>query len=129
MRNTMIINGTITLARFGTTKFDSTEKNRIALKSDDIDYDILDDAYKTTGAKMTPSWLKDRTGYINLSSKFDIPVKTINGKQITFDEFIETPTAVGSEVKLKIAIKEGAIYPIAIVIVKDGEEIDPFDGM
>ena len=36
---------------------------------------------------------------------------------------------VGSKVKVKITQKSGAIYPIALVVLKDGEPRDPFEDM
>ena len=122
----VIVEGIITSARFGKSRFDETEKNRLSVKSYDIPYEIFDEFYKTVGNKLTPTWLKERNGYINVSSKFEIPVKTVNGRIITFADLIETTTCIGSKIKLALNVKEGATYPISILILEDGEENDPF---
>ena len=124
----VIVEGLITSARFGKSRFDDTEKNRLSVKCEDgvIPYEIFDEFYKTVGNKLTPTWLKERNGYINVSSKFDIPVKTVNGRIIEFSDLIETTTCIGSKIKLALNVKEGAVYPISILILEDGEENDPF---
>ena len=124
----VIVEGLITSARFGKSRFDDTEKNRLSVKCEDgaIPYEIFDEFYKTVGNKLTPTWLKDRNGYVNVSSKFDIPVKTTTGRVITFEDLIESTTCIGSKVKLALNVKEGATYPISLVIIEDGEESDPF---
>lgn len=124
----VIVEGLITSARFGKSRFDDAEKNRLSVKCEEgvIPYEIFDEFYKSVGNKLTPTWLKERNGYINVSSKFDIPVKTVNGRTITFADLIETTTCIGSKIKLALNVKEGATYPISILILEDGEENDPF---
>ena len=129
--NNIIVEGTIVCARFGSTKFDDNNKYRIAIESDSIDYDSIH-AYDNVGSKLTPTWFKDKTGYINLSSIYDIPIQDVSGKRIDFEEWIdseENHNALGSKVKVSIKQKEGALYPIAIKVIEEGEERDPFDGL
>lgn len=127
--NNIIVEGTIVSARFGATKFDDNNKYRIAIESDSIDYDSIH-AYDNVGSKLTPTWFKDKTGYINLSSIYDIPIQDVNGKRIDFEEWIgEDYNALGSKVKVSIKQKEGALYPIAIKVIEEGEERDPFEGL
>ena len=127
--NNIIVEGTIVSARFGSTKFDDNNKYRIAIESDSIDYDSIH-AYDNVGSKLTPTWFKDKTGYINLSSIYDIPIQDVNGKRIDFEEWIgEDYNALGSKVKVSIKQKEGALYPIAIRVIEEGEERDPFEGL
>lgn len=129
--NNIIVEGTIVSARFGSTKFDDNNKYRIAIESDSIDYDSIH-AYDNVGSKLTPTWFKDKTGYINLSSIYDIPIQDVNGKRIDFEEWIdseENHNALGSKVKVSIKQKEGALYPIAIKVIEEGEERDPFEGL
>lgn len=129
--NNIIVEGTIVSARFGSTKFDDNNKYRIAIESDSIDYDSIH-AYDNVGSKLTPTWFKDKTGYINLSSIYDIPIQDVNGKRIDFEEWIdseENHNALGSKVKVSIKQKEGALYPIAIKVIDEGEERDPFEGL
>lgn len=127
--NNIIVEGTIVSARFGSTKFDDNNKYRIAIESDSIDYDSIH-AYDNVGSKLTPTWFKDKTGYINLSSIYDIPIQDVSGKRIDFEEWIgEDYNALGSKVKVSIKQKEGALYPIAIKVIEEGEERDPFEGL
>lgn len=128
-KNEVIIEGVVVSARYGKTKFSEDEKNRLTIKSDNLPYEVFDEAYKSVGSKLTPTWLKERNGYINLNSKFDIPNKSINGRKQSFNDFIEEDTCVGSEVKIALTVKEGAIYPIAFVVTKEGEPRNAFDGL
>lgn len=121
----LIIRGVkVVRAYFGSTKFNPTEKNHITLKGD-IPYDEIV-AYKNVGSKLTPTWLKKREGYINLASVYDVPVRTEINRVITFSDWIEECNPVGSEVNVKVIQKEGACYPVAIDVNKDGDEQNPF---
>lgn len=124
----IIIEGVVTSAYKGKTKYSEEIKNRIAIKSESIPYDKIT-AFEESGNKLTPTWFKEKTGYINLTSRFDIPVMTIKGKKITFEEWLETKVVIGSTVKCKFIQKEGAIYPVAIKVVEDGEVFDAFEGL
>lgn len=127
----VIVEGVVVSARIGTSRFDENVKNRISLKCEPntLDYAKFEKAYENSGARLTPNWVKDKDGYINLSSKFDIPCKDLRGKVITFEEFTEKTTALGSTVKLSLTIKDGAVYPVAFKILEEGEEINPFEGL
>lgn len=121
----LIIEGVVVSARYGATKFDDNNKYRIAIKSDSINYDEIH-AYDNVGTKLTPSWLKNRDGYINLASIYSIPVMNALGKQIDFDDWLADYNVLGSKIRVSIKQKDGAIYPEAIKVLEDGEERDPF---
>lgn len=121
----LIVEGIVVSARYGATKFDDNNKYRVAIKSDSINYDEIH-AYDNVGTKLTPSWLKNRDGYINLSSIYSIPVMDARGKQIDFDDWLAEYNVLGSKIKVSIKQKDGAIYPEAIKVLEDGEERDPF---
>lgn len=121
----LIVEGVVVSARYGATKFDDNNKYRVAIKSDTINYDEIH-AYDNVGTKLTPSWLKNRDGYINLSSIYSIPVMDARGKQIDFDDWLAEYNVLGSVVKVSIKQKDGAIYPEAIKVLEDGEERNPF---
>lgn len=123
--NNLVIEGVVVSAKYGATKFDDKNKYRLSLYSEDIPYDDIT-AFDTVGEKMTPSWYKEQEGYINLNSIFDIPVMDIKGNRIDFDAWLETGKAVKSKVKVSARQKEGALYPIAIKVIEEGEEFDPF---
>lgn len=124
----MIIEGTVVTARYGATKFDETNKYRISLRCDNLDYDAIH-AYDNVGPKLTPAWLKNRDGYINLSSIYEIPIKDALGKLIDFETWVSEYNALGAKVKVSIKQKDGAIYPQALMVLEDGEDRDPFEGM
>lgn len=130
-KKVVIVEGVVTSARVGSSKFDETIKNRLSIKCEEgvINYDDIKPFYENVGSKMTPKWIKEESGYVNVSSKFDIPVKDTFGRQITFQEFTESATAIGSKVKLALTVKEGCIYPNAFVVMEDGEEVDPFKNL
>lgn len=127
-KNVLVIEGVVTSARVGTSKFDDTIKNRLSVKCEDgvIPYDEIKPYYEGVGSKLTPKWVKDENGYINVSSKFDIPVKDSLGNIISFSDFAESRTPIGSKVRLSITVKEGCVYPNAFVVLEDGKEVDPF---
>lgn len=123
--NNLVIEGVVVSAKYGATKFDDKNKYRLSLYSEDMPYKDIT-AFDTVGEKMTPSWYKEQEGYINLNSIFDIPVMDIKGNRIDFDAWLETGKAVKSKVKVSARQKEGALYPIAIKVIEEGEEFDPF---
>lgn len=123
--NNLVIEGVVVSAKYGATKFDDKNKYRLSLYNEDIPYKDIT-AFDTVGEKMTPSWYKEQEGYINLNSIFDIPVMDIKGNRIDFDAWLETGKAVKSKIKVSVRQKEGALYPIAIKVIEEGEEFDPF---
>lgn len=124
----VIVEGKVVSAYYGTTKYDDDKKYRLSIYSEVIDYTEFT-AFDNSGAKLTPAWFKEQKGYINLSSRFDIPVMNTDGEEMTTQEWLDTKKAVHSFIKLKVRQKEGAVYPAAIIVVEDGEEADPFAGM
>lgn len=124
----LIIQGVIVSARYGSNKFDDTNKYRIAIKGDNIPYDDIH-AFDSAGSKLTPSWYKNRDGYINLNSIYNIPIKDTKGKVIDFEEWQDNYNVLGALVVVKMKQKEGAIYPLAIKVIEDGEDRDPFADM
>lgn len=124
----IVVEGIIVEARHGKTRYSEELKNRVALKSDSIPYDKIT-AFENVGSRLTPSWFKDKTGYINVSSMYDIPVKDINDKIIDFDDWISEYNALGSKVKMSLTQKDGALYPKAIKVLENGEDSDPFEDL
>jgi len=127
-KNIIVVEGVVTSARIGTSKFDESIKNRLSIKCDEntLPWEIIDNAYSNSGTRLTPNWVKEKNGYININSKFNIPCKDTRNKGLSFEEFTEKTTAIGSKIKISLNVKEGAIYPIAFIILEDGEEADPF---
>lgn len=127
----LYLSGIITEAMYGRREFkrgsDSKDKYRISLKIEPEDMEkLLEEAepfYKNTDEKWLPKWYTDEDAreFINLSSNFDIKIgKKENGKLVdcgTMMSFIEANGNInGSKVVLMVTLKEGAIYPQAILI-------------
>lgn len=125
---TIIINGVVKKAYKGSTKYDDKEKNRITIFDEALDYTEIT-AYDNQPDKLTPSWYKDQEGYINLASGFEIPVLDLNGREITFKDWIDTCDVHNATVSVKIRQKDGSVYPVAIKVWADGEPVNPFEGM
>ena len=124
----LYITGHVIKATFGATRFDKGEKFRITIKGD-IPYEDIT-AYDGTRTSFIPQWYKEQEGYMNLSSVYDIPCRYGNDK-FTFSDWISKDndlTAPNSEVCIRIRQKDGAVYPVAIDILKDGEVADVWDG-
>lgn len=121
----VIVEGVIVSARYGSTKFDDRNKYRFSIKSDNIPYDEIV-AYEGVGTKMTPAWYINQDRYINLASIYSIPVLNSEGIKTDTDAWFNTDNVIGSKVRVSIRQKEGAIYPVAIKVLEDGEERDPF---
>lgn len=126
--NTLIIEGTVISAYVGKSRFSDVEKCRLSIVSKTIPYDKIT-AFNESGARLTPSWFKDKNGYMNLASLYNIPVKDSRDREISFSEFVKTETAIGSKIKLSVTQREGAIYPKAFIVLEDGEPRDPFAGL
>ena len=89
----------------------------------------IKEAFKDSGKSFTPDWVKNFKGYVNLSTEYPVPCKDIAGN--TFDsieDFIKSEKFpwMGAEVKVALNIKEGAIYPISLIFISEGEAFDPF---
>ena len=125
-----IVTGSVVRAYFGGTKNDEKEKYRVTVKGN-IPYEKIT-AYDSCGSKYTPSWLKKAEGYINLSSRYDIPVR-IGTRVYTFEEWIDgeaaSNTAIHAEVRMMVRQKEGAVYPVCIDVLTDGYQDDAFAAM
>ena len=128
--NDFIVTGSVVRAYFGGTKNDEKEKYRVTVKGD-IPYEKIT-AYDSCGSKYTPSWLKKAEGYINLSSRYDIPVR-IGTRVYSFEEWINgnaaSNTAIHAEVRMMVRQKEGAVYPVCIDVLTDGYQDDAFGAM
>lgn len=125
---TIVVKGIVKKAYTGKTKFSEDVKNRITIFSEDFPYTDIT-AYDDQPDKLTPGWFKDQEGYCNLASGFDVDVMATSGKKITFEDWVTNYDTHNAEVTVKIRQKDGAIYPVAIKVYKDGEPVDNFDDM
>lgn len=119
--NVVIIEGTVLVAYFGQSQHDKSAKNRIAIDTTS-GMDELRKLYtEVCTSPLRPKWEHDdNETVVNLKSVFDIPCRGV-------DAFTDiNPEAT---VKVKIKVKDGGIYPQAIVVKKNGKPIDAFEGM
>ena len=109
---------------------DQLETTLTLFSEDEEIYSKLASAYEDTHEKFIPRWFKEKNGFINLKSNYDIPVLTTNDEETTLVDLInESPTLIGSKVNISLTLTDGAIYPNAIKIIEDGEVKNPFDGL
>lgn len=85
-------------------------------------------AFDDTRDKYIPGWYKKRENNITLKSRYNIPVK-LNGNVVTFQEWVDTGRVKNAIIKARITQKPDAVYPVAFVVVEEGEEIDYFEGL
>lgn len=89
----------------------------------------LKEVYKDSGDKFTPEWVKNFDGYVNISTKFELPMVSPDGHKFdSIEDYMTDGNAViGATVKLSLNLKEGAVYPKAIVMLTEGTPYDPFE--
>ena len=91
-------------------------------------FEELEKAFAESGKQFTPEWIKKFEGFANFSTKFELPVETVNGKR---DTSVEAAIADGlkwfsADVELSINVKTGTLYPQAIRFKTVGKDIDAF---
>ena len=131
----MIIKGRLISCKREVKEFDKKRKTEEKLFLTLADAEIseeqmqqLQDAFANSGAKFTPDWVKNFEGYVNLSTKFDLPYRWIDKvEHLSIEDGIaEGLKWMGAEVKVSLNIKEGAIYPNALLFVTEGSAINAF---
>lgn len=89
----------------------------------------LKEAFKDSGKNFTPSWVKDFDGFVNVSTKFELPCIDLEGKEWVSIEDMIADTEFswhGALCALSLNVKEGAVYPQAIKIMGEGIPFDPY---
>ena len=87
----------------------------------------LEEAFKDSGKKFTPEWVKDFTGYVNVKTQYDLPCRDLDGQDhASIEAFIKNFAWMGADVQLSLNIKEGAVYPNAIIFKSEGKAFNPF---
>lgn len=131
----IIVKGSMHNCRYGkVTKKDKEDKYRFAIKlnpedmTDDF-YAQFEEVYMNMSDSFTPTWLKERNGYINQASTFDFRIELPDGRRVDYSEALKTIDNLnGSGGQFKLKLKEGAIYPVAIKLSEFGEEPKLFEG-
>lgn len=93
------------------------------------DYSIFDEVFKEVGKKYIPNWFKEQSGEMFLKSRYNFKVLTTDEKEIDFASWVATGTTQNSKVRLKVVLKDGIIYPKAIKVIENGEQLDLFSDM
>lgn len=91
--------------------------------------DALKEIFKDSGPKFTPDWVKKFEGYVNLKTEFSLPCRDLEGNEHeSIEDFIrETKFPfMGADVKVSINLKEGAVYPSALIFLSEGKPFNPF---
>lgn len=106
---------------------------------DDLDISIFAGAFKKSKKQYIPKWYSEFKGYINLHSKYRVPVQVaiadedgdIDVDNTDTDKIIKGPYDFKYyKAKVKMKVKEGAVYPMAIKIYGEPDNTyNPFEDM
>lgn len=106
---------------------------------DDFDITVFAGAFKKSNKKYIPKWYSEFKGYINLHSKYKVPVQIAVPDEDNDIDIINTDTArliTGDtdykyyKAKVKMKLKEGAVYPMAVKIIGEPDNnYNPFEDM
>jgi len=131
----MIIKGKLIECKRTVKEYDnkrrSKEKLFISLAEAEItdeQWDEIKAAYVDAGKNYTPDWVKDFKGYVNIATNYDLPCRDHDKvEHPSIEKAIEEGLKwIGAEVKISINIKEGAIYPNAILFLTEGGSFNAF---
>lgn len=127
-----IIKGTINLMYYGISNLDRTrtQKYIISIESPQLtdlkeDKEIIENYSKTP---FKPKWFTEDSKKINLKTLYEIPV-LYNGRLFQINDFLNDfgNFTTNAEVKIKLRFKNGACYPVALEILKLGEEKEEYN--
>ena len=129
---TVILNGKVTFAKFGSSKKDARDMYRLTIDVTDFPLEMrkkIAEAYEN--AVMLPKFIKDAScNTVNLKSLYDVPVKCENREIETLQDWLDDGHTIDAEISVKCKIKKmeesGAIYPVAIIVRKLGSKYDAF---
>lgn len=91
--------------------------------------EALKEAFKDAGKNFTPAWIKKFDGYVNTATEYDLPCRDLEGNEHQSIEDWITDSKfpyMGAEVKLSIDVKEGAVYPRALIFLTEGKPFNAF---
>ena len=135
----VILNGTVTFAKFGSTQKDNRNMYRLTIKCSNLDdtdndtrlsnRDIITGAY--VGSVMCPKFVKDEScNTVNLKSLYDIALKSSDTNIDSFQKWLDDGRTIDAEVSVKCKVvtknNDGAMFPTAIIVRKFGSKYDIF---
>lgn len=127
-----IIKGTINLMYYGISNLDRTKTKKyiISIESPQLsdlkeEKEIIENYAKTP---FKPKWFTEDSKKINLKTLYEIPV-LYNNRSCWIDEFLNDfgRFTTNAEVKIKLSFKNGACYPVALEVLKLGEEKEEYN--
>lgn len=84
-------------------------------------------AFADAGAKFTPDWVKNFNGYVNVKTQYPLPCRDLaEVDHDSIETFIKGFAWMGADVQLSLNIKEGAVYPNALIFKSSGKAFNPF---
>ncbi len=87
----------------------------------------LRETFAEAGAKFTPEWVKKFEGYVNVKTQYDLPCRDLDGNDHkSIEDFIKEFAWMGADVALSLNLKEGAVYPNALIFKGEGKPFNPF---
>ena len=112
----------------GFKKSDTSTHYTLKVTKDDMPKlkEALDVVYKDTDDTWVPKWYKEYDGTVYLHSQYDIPCKLPYDKR---GDSAADCMYSGADVKCKLKLMDGVIYPMAFVVITNGEEGNPFEDM
>lgn len=131
----MIIKGKLITCKRETKEFKgTTSKEKLYVTIAEVELSDekkaeLQKAFKDSGKKFTPTWVKDFNGYVNLATVFSLPCKDLEGnKHDSIEDYIEDSNFpyMGAEVKVSLNVKDGAVYPNGVMFLSKGTPYNPF---
>lgn len=137
----IIFNGVVKYAYYGKSDNDNKDKTRILVTVDDVNIDDirkkLTECYKSSSLK--PKFITENGTDLMIKSLYDVPCRmdadTSQIKELWSDYdttakgFIDMGYTVGAKVKVKVKLKDGAMYPVALVVKELGTKYNPLDDM
>lgn len=137
----IIFNGVVKYAYFGKSDNDPKDKTRILITVEDDNIEEirekLTECYKTSSLK--PKFVTEKSSDLMIKSLYDVPCRIdADMSQIKEDwtdydttakGFVDMGYTVGAKVRVKIKLKNGAMYPVAIVVKELGTKYNPLEDM
>lgn len=137
----IIFNGVVKYAYFGKSDNDTKDKTRILITVEDDNIEEirekLTECYKTSSLK--PKFVTEKSSNLMIKSLYDVPCRIdADMSQIKEDwtdydttakGFVDMGYTIGAKVRVKIKLKNGAMYPVAIVVKELGTKYNPLEDM
>lgn len=131
----MIISGKLIQCKREAKEFDKKRKTeeKLFLTLAEVELttaqrETIEKAFADSGKKFTPDWVQEFKGYVNVSTKFELPCRDVNGREFMSieDAIADGLKWMGADVRISLNVKEGAIYPSALIFDSEGKAVNAF---